>query len=264
MTDQGRTQDCQVTIRIAAGSSYPEAVGAALPVDSVAGPVLILPASLQRTDPLASAVRDELRSRRLASHLLLPSNPVAALIGRSHRSPGGSWVEVVLRVPGVPPTTLTIPSRLQGHEPIWTVTDVDAVGGTGPYVLDLAARYAHPLTRLRQLASHRRSDAAADFNLAVRPSRCVVGKRIGETVVVGIVDDPIAAELFALALADEDLGLAKAVTGPWEDRVVQRATELDVGIQIPRHLTVELATIPDTVLRTALERVMARIGVSIG
>ncbi|MDQ3656821.1 MAG: hypothetical protein M3457_17320, partial [Chloroflexota bacterium] len=62
-------------------------------------------------------------------------------------------------------------------------------------------------------------------------------------------------------LADEDLAPGRSVAGPWEDRVVQRATELEIGVQIPQHLGIDLVTAPGKAVRTALERVMARIGV---
>lgn len=262
MTDHAQVRDAPVTITISTGSTYAEAVSDVLGTMSGSGPVLILPASLRRTDPLAGTVRQELRANQIASHLILPTNP-AALIGQVRRSSEERWLEVELRAPDVPPMSITIPARLQGPESIWSVTDVDAVGGTGPYVLDLVARYAHPRTRIRQLASRRRSDAVVDVNLVVRPMRCVVGKAFGDTVVVGIVNDPIAAELFALALADEDLSPAHAVAGPWEDRVVQRATELEIGVQIPQHLGIDLVTASGVAVRTVLERVMARIGVEI-
>jgi len=263
LTDHAHIRDAPVTITVSAGSTYAEAVSGVLDTMPGSGPVLILPASLRRTDPLASAVRQELRASQVASHLMLPLNPAATLIGRATRSPSGAWIDAEIRAPDVPATSIRIPARLNGPEAIWTVTDVDAIGGTGPYMLDLVTRYAHPRTRLRQLASRRRSDAVVDVNLVVRPSRCVVGKAFGETVVVGVVNDPIAAELFALALADEDLAPGRSVTGPWEDRVVQRATELEIGVQIPQHLSIDLVTTPGTAVRTVLERVLARIGVEI-
>lgn len=260
MTDHERNVDRHVTITIATGATWAEAIGA-LKLESGKTPVLILPSSLRRTDRLASAVRYQLRRAGIASHLVLPAHPASALIGQVRRSTQGRWLEVELRAPGVSPSWITIPARLNGPESIWTITDVDAVGGTGPYILDLLARFAHPRTRLRQLASRRRSDAVVDVNLVATPSRCVMGKLVGGTVVVAIVNDPIAAELFALALADEDLPPDRVVTGPWEDRVVQRATELELGVQIPQHIAVNLVTTPEPGVRTALERTLTRIGV---
>ncbi|MBA3377328.1 MAG: hypothetical protein H0T93_00445, partial [Chloroflexia bacterium] len=141
MTDHERNVDRHVAITIATGATWAEAIGA-LKLESGKTPVLILPSSLRRTDRLASAVRHQLRLAGIASHLVLPANPASALIGQVRRSTQGRWLEVELRAPGVSPSWITIPARLNGPESIWTITDVDAVGGTGPYVLDLLARYA--------------------------------------------------------------------------------------------------------------------------
>ena len=262
MTDGQQVRVRAATITIGTGPTWAEAAGA-LKLESGTEPVLILPSSLRRADPLASAVRHELRTIRVASHLLLPPNPATSLIGRATRSSGGAWRAVELQAPGFPPSWITIPARLNGPESVWSVTDVDAVGGTGPYVLDLVARYVHPRSRLRQLSSRRQSDAVVDVNLVAALSRCVVGKVLGDTTLVAMVNDPIAAELFALSLADEDLPRDRAVTGPWEDRVVQRATELELGVQIPQQIVLEPVTTVGSGVRTALERIMARIGVPI-
>jgi hypothetical protein len=243
----------------AAGSTWAAALRTLTPAHPGPDPILVLPASLRRADPLAGAVRAHLRDTGNASHLLLPVNPAAALLGR----PAGGWRDVVLPVPDGPPTPATLPARLLGPDPVWTVTDVDAVRGAGPWVLDLVARYLHPRSRLRQLASPRRADAVVDVNLVARPAACVIGTSVGPTALVAITRDPIAAELVALALADEELDPKRTTTGPWEDRVVQRATELQLGIQIPAHLTFHLAGTPDPAVERVLQRVADRIGVRI-
>ncbi len=246
------------TLEIFSGRSWAEAIDDALEIASGSAPVVILPSSLQRTDPLASAVRQELTSQHITSHLILPANPALALIGGN-----GPWLNLDVRPPDNPPSPVTVPARLNGRQPIWTVTDVDAVRGAGPYVLDLPARYAHPRTRIRQLASRGRAVKVVDVNLVIRLSFCIVGKMADGIAIVGVTTDPVIAELFALALADEDLPTAQSVTGPWEDRIVQRATELELGVRIPREIAVVHANRPGKGVRTILDRVLARIGVEI-
>ncbi len=243
------------------GTDFAAAVRDALPAPSGSGELLVLPSSLRRTDRLAQAVCQEFRRDGIVSHLLLPANPVTALIRRAPGNHDEQWPEVEIRAPDRQVAAVTLPARLTGGASIWAVTDVDRVGGTGPYVLDLMARYLHPVSRFRQIATPRRSDAAVDVNLAVMPSRFVVGKTLGGIAVVGVAVDPIATELFALALADEDLPTDRAVTGPWEDRVVQRATELEIGIQIPQQLAIEFVGEPLPAVREVIGRVAGRIGV---
>lgn len=263
MTDPQRSVGRETTITVAADVTCAGAVRDALGPHPLPEGVVILPSSLRRTDRLAGAVREVLRNERVASRLLVPANPVAALLPRLPRTPARSWIDFEIHPPDMPPVTISLPDPLYGGSPVWSVTDVDAVAGTGPYILDLVARYLHPLGRLRQLGSRGRTGAVADLNLAARPSTCVIGKMLGSVFVAGIATDPIAAELFALALADEDLPPDRSVTGPWEDRVVQRATELELGIQIPQQLSIDLVGEPGEAVRTALERVAARIGVTI-
>jgi len=263
LTDCAAGPGQRATLVVATGSTWADALPGVLPGPITSEPVLILPSSLRRADPLATALRDMLRASRVPSHLLLPANPAAAIAGHVARSGTAGWATTDLRPPDIPPATITLPLRLTGPEPIWSVTDVDRVGGKGPYVLDLIARYLHPRSRLRLLASQRRSDAAVDVNLVARPSRGVVGKAVGNGVIVGVVDDPIAAELVALALADELLPPGWIATGPWEERVVQRATELQLGIQIPQQLAVSVIGTPAPDALTTIRRATDRIGVMI-
>lgn len=259
MTDgRGAGGEPAATIVVASGPTYEAAAGA---LDLAAGrvPVVILPASLRRDDPLAAAVRDALRHLGTSASLRLPANPAAALLGRG----GHGWTSLAIRPPDAPAATMRLPTRLADAGAIWTVTDVDAVAGSGPYVLDLVARYAAPGAWLRRRPGRHRGDVRVDVNLACRPACCLAGKATGGGVVVSVTDDPVAAELFALALADEALPADRTVSGPWEDRVVQRATELELGVQIPRQIQARLVTPVDEDVRTVLDRVLARIGVSI-
>jgi len=113
------------------------------------------------------------------------------------------------------------------------------------------------------LASSSRADDAVDVNLVVRISVSVIGKMVGSFAMVGVTSDPIAAELFAMALADEDLAVNRAVVGPWEDRVIQRATELELGVRIPQDLSISLAGEISQPAREAVERIVRRFGVGL-
>ena len=157
--------------------------------------------------------------------------------------------------------TIRIDARLLSGKPLWTVTDVDAVRGGGPFVLDLLARYVHPVSRFRFLGRQARADAVVDVNLAVHIATSVIGKEFGTFALVGMTSDPIAAELLALAIADEDLPPDHSVIGPWEDRVVQRATELELGVRIPRELSLSIIGAATVATHAVIERVSSRIGV---
>jgi hypothetical protein len=251
------------TIAIGTGATFATALELVVSGDMAAREVLVLPSSLRRADRIAAALREQLRAYGVASHLVLPVNPLAALahLGRGKRI--AHWCTVNITLPDKPPGTVCLPAQMIGENPVWTVTDVDAVSGRGPFVLDLIARYVHPILRVQLLASSSRADDAVDVNLVVRISVSVIGKMVGSFAMVGVTSDPIAAELFAMALADEDLAVNRAVVGPWEDRVIQRATELELGVRIPQDLSISLAGEISQPAREAVERIVRRFGVGL-
>jgi hypothetical protein len=134
-----------------------------------------------------------------------------------------------------------LPARLVDAPARWIVTDLAGAGGRGPYALDLLARYLAPSDRLRLLASRRRDIALpVDLHLGVPVAWHIVSQSMPGYALVAATADPIVAELVALALAEENLPANLSVEGVWEDRLIQRATELDLGIQIPDQIAVSL------------------------
>lgn len=262
MTDHRPAAPASSTVAIGTGATFTEALELAISGKIVPGKALVLPSSLRRTDQVAPVVRDYLRQANVVSYLDLPANPIAELTRLGSMAAGGSWTNVSIAPQDAASRSIRLPERLLCGIPLWTVTDIDAVSGRGPFVLDLLARYVHPMSRLRQLASRRRTDAVVDVNLAVRSSMSVVGKSFRNFMIVGATSDPVAAELFALALSDEDLPIDCAAIGPWEDRVIQRATELELGVRLPRDLHLFLAGAATLTAQEAVERVSNRIGVS--
>jgi hypothetical protein len=250
------TEPVHATIVFAWAPAAADALALVLPAP-VAPEVVVLPSSLRRRDSLAALVRGRLRNRGVVTHLLVPANPVAAILPGA----GDRWRSVTLAPPDGPPYQIGLPEGLVGAAPRWIVTDVDAVAGRGPYVLDLVARHAHPVHRARMLADRQRADMAVEANLAAAPALCIAGQRLGEGTLVAVTSDPIAGELVALALADRHLARAGDLTGPWEERVVQRATELELGIQVPAQLAIEVAGSPDRAAGAMIHGIASRIGV---
>jgi hypothetical protein len=246
---------------VGTGDTYAEALTGLLRVDNDRAELILLPSSLRRDDRLASAVLKAFRQSHANTHLVLPANPIAALTRPSRKSSESVWATITTHPPDSLPKPIRIPARLVTGSHIWSVTNVDAVHGSGPFVLDLLARYVHPVSRVRHLATRSRADAAVDVNLAVTISSSVIGKEFPGHSIVGVCHDPIAAELFALALADEDLSADRIVSGPWEDRVIQRATELELGVQIPEQIAITFAREPGQDVRDMILRVTARMGI---
>ncbi len=245
-------------VRIAAGADARAVIPGLLDFAGV-GDVVVLPSSLNRRDALAGVVRQAMRAAGVKSRLELPGNPAAELT-RLART-GGQWREVTIAPPDRGERAVRLPSRILDAKHLWVVTDVDAVSGRGPYTLDLLSRYVDPVSRIRNLGSRERDIVPVGINLARTPVRYVAMKDAGSFVLGVVTKDPIAAELLALSLADEDLTRDHRVTGPWEDPMVQRATELDLGVRLPEEMRVEVSGTRSGAIDQAIARILARIGV---
>jgi hypothetical protein len=58
-----------------------------------------------------------------------------------------------------------------------------------------------------------------------------------------VTGDPIAADLLGLSLSRDPNAGDEELIGPWEDAIVQRATELEVGVRLPSDISLELVWI---------------------
>ncbi len=218
-----------IVICIAVADSLADAIAAVLP-DTLDSPPLILPSSQSRQDVSVAAVRRLLRSRGIASSLLTP----AGVLARSPftRPEGGDWRPVSIELPGQPIFSVSLPHRLVTSPDIWIVTDLDAVAGRGPHVLDLPVRYIRRFDRLRALTSGDRTWMVA---LADRLpiTRVVSTMTSGDLSIATSTSDMTAGELLALSLAGLRLPPTASVAGVWEDPLVQRATDLEIGALHP-------------------------------
>jgi hypothetical protein len=68
----------------------------------------------------------------------------------------------------------------------------------------------------------------------------LIVRRFPAFTLLAAATDPIAAELFSLALVDEALPEDTQVIGPWEDDFVQRAAEIELGARLPSDIRVEV------------------------
>jgi hypothetical protein len=228
------------------------------PAPSITPPreIVVLPSSLSRRDSAAAELRSWLRSFDIASHLLLPEPLVRSTFG-PRRS---SWSKVETGDSAVP---VSLPTHLAMAQVVWTVSDIDEVGGRGPYVLDLAVRYANPRARLSLLGSQNRAALAVSI-LRARPLAChLMVRRFPAFTLLATASDPIAAELFSLALVDEEFPSGTEVIGPWEDDFVQRATEFELGARLPSDLRVMVHGNRQRVNNAMIGRIVARMGMDV-
>lgn len=203
---------------------------------------LLLSSSLTRKDALVRSLRRSLRTHAVSSSVVVPGPPFLMLSGMALRMVFGArsnWRAVRLPLPDKPDRDVVLPDRLLGPRPLLYITHIDTVARRGPFQLDLLSRYLHPRHRLRQVIDPDRAGLAAEINLLRRPAWCIIGSD-GLPGLVAVTRDIIAGELFALCMAERFFDRPGEFSSPWEDRVVQRATELELGARTPDDIQIEV------------------------
>jgi hypothetical protein len=165
------------------------------------------------------------------------SDLVAAGLRRSR------WVDVDVddRAPRL--RSVRLPRALVESDAVVGVADLRGAGKARPLVaLGLWAPLAAPVQRIGSLITGAREGLTAEIGLAIQPAALVVVLRISAPgPLVGIVSsDPIAVELAALAIWQARLPSSIDLPGPWEDPLVQRATELGLGVSQPSELGLQM------------------------
>jgi hypothetical protein len=225
------------TVHIQIEQSLSRAVAELVPalVGHLQGSTVILPSSLDAQDPVAAELLMHL-PEGADGDVLVPVSGGAAR--RAFLSPTvlGDWRDMPIGVPGSRLNSALMPGTVSSASNRLIAVDVVEVARHGPFVLDLAARYVHPRQRVRVVADSARSELAAEIASAVRIDLNVVSLTLREGTFLAATTDPIAAELIALALSERCIGSSRAFTGPWEDEVVQRATELELGVLLPSRI----------------------------
>jgi hypothetical protein len=204
-----------------------------------AGKVVVVPSSPRGTDRLAETVADRLRGASGALMVEVHPNQASAGLMRS-RVGNTAWQTVDLQAldPSCDLDRATLPRRFVEADALIVACDLDLVAERGPYVLDVIASRAALATKVRLHARQGRIAAAAELNLAVRMRGCVLALTVDGDRWYVATQDPIAGELVALALTEQTRAAARSVVVPWEDPIVQRATELQLGVLTPEALEV--------------------------
>jgi hypothetical protein len=246
-------REARAEIEIAWAPDRSAAVGLlarALPASGSAATPLA-PSSLRADDPAVAAIRSGLRDRGIRSTVVVPRSP-AALVAPGR---GSAW-----RAATIDGTRWRLDARL-ARSPWAAVTVIEAGHHTGPFTLDLPARFLHPADRVRLAARPDRLRRLADVAAIAPPAAILVLTPVGGGWLALATRDPICAELWALGLAERFHPGDVEMQGPWEEPAVQRATELDIGVRIPGDMRIAY-DIPAaaSAARSLLYRTAERLG----
>ena len=167
------------------------------------------------------------------------SAPGGLLRGRSH------WTDVDIDVDAQRLHSVKMPATLVGAQRLLALNDLRGDSEVRPIVaIGLWALFAHPIVRAGARVSGARDGLTAEIALAVHPDRYVViesNHADGLTFVIA-TGDPIAADLIVLALRQGRARFRGA--GPWEDPLVQAATELDLGARTYDQIDIDAVISP--------------------
>lgn len=228
----------------------------------MSGSIAILPSSLDHQDLVAASIR-ELLPADCAPQVVAPISGSAARRAFLLPTVLGDWRDVPVTTAGASVSSALFPKALATADHRIIAVDVVEVARHGPFVLDVPARHVHPRQRLRLISDRQRSSLVAEIASALPVSLTAVSLTLPEGTFLAVTTDMIAAELVALALAERCIGSARAFSGPWEDDVVQRATQLEMGVLVPSRirLIVEGGRARDPWADVLREHVRRRLGI---
>ncbi|MGN6033291.1 MAG: hypothetical protein ACTHQE_16690 [Thermomicrobiales bacterium] len=248
-------------VPVIVASSLTEAVAFIAPED---GATLILPSSLSADDALARAVAEQVAHRPGASAEVVIPSGWGGRLRRLRGDRSGHWQAVDVRSidASAELERVVLPGKLVAATGILVACDLDRVATRGPYVLDVAASYVGPATRLRLHANRGRLGIVAEVDLAIRLRGALLALTIDGQRRYVATPDPIAGELAALALSERARGADRAVVGPWEDPIVQRATELGLGALLPAVLDLAVPEGEEPLANAIRDHLALRLGVT--
>lgn len=158
--------------------------------------------------------------------------------------------------------SVKVPRPLVQTEGLCLITDIPGEHSThGLRPMETLALVTHPRYSLPLRIGSAHKSRSADLAAALRPRLIILSRSFQSLQLVLATTDMIVAELCWLALArrasDDD------APGVWEDPVVQRATELDLGVRLPSQIVLNLIPPPvekASVLTPLLDQLRRQLG----
>lgn len=207
-----------------------------------------------------SVLQDAAPAASIAIHRV--PGPLAT-IRRSVVSARGGWIDHALPQGAEHFTRVSIPADIAGAA---LYLAIDTAGHAS--ALETLAAYTRPRQAVAARLDRRRLGLAAELAAPLMPRLILLHALLGRRHLVAATADRVAAELVYLALRQDGADDDTHRIGPWEDRLVQRATELDLGVHLPSELAIVVASDDASTgmggeeLVLARDRLRAQLGVT--
>ncbi|MEZ4507261.1 MAG: hypothetical protein R2848_15765 [Thermomicrobiales bacterium] len=169
-----------------------------------------------------------------------PSSAPSGMLRR-----GGYWTDVDVDARAQRLSTVKMPSSLVGSQRLLAINDLRNETAARPVIaIGLWAAFAHPIVRAGARFGGTTDGLTAEIALAVHPDRYAIVSRDRKNELTFLLATPdiMVAELVTLALPAER-GRFRG-PGPWEDPLVQAATDLDLGVRTPDEIDIEAVISP--------------------
>ncbi len=191
---------------------------------------------------LGSAVVAVLSETMSGASVVLRTRTTAASVARQRLLGSDStWTDLATPEASERFATVSIPTDIAGPAALCLAVDASDPSS----VLETLAAFTRPRQALAARLDRRRLGLAAELAAPLHPRLILVHSMLGSRHLIAATADRIAAELVVLAWRHDAADEERDPVGPWEDRLVQRATELDLGVHLPAHIRVVLAPVED-------------------
>jgi hypothetical protein len=230
---------------VVAAGSQKDAVGLALSAiglgdaPSVPSPIAVVAANERTASDggLAQIVRASAAPDR-AVWIAIPerlSRAIWRLVDRS----ADRGISVDAGLSGERASSIKLPATIAGAATVVAVNDLRGETAERPVIaLGIWPRFAGLRARIGVRMAKPEDGLAAEVAVAVRPALVVLAASWRERSLVVATTDQVAAELVGLAIRQSTRDGDEEEVGPWQDPLVQRATDLDLGVRIPDQIAI--------------------------
>ncbi|MEA2523795.1 MAG: hypothetical protein QOF73_1022 [Thermomicrobiales bacterium] len=194
--------------------------------------------------------------------------PLTVTVWRRLTRRRGGHVAIDLDPDAEQSSPVRIPSEIANAGTLIVAADLRGEMAIHPTIaIGLWTQFAGLRERLDVRISVPEEGRAAEIALAVRPTLNVLADVWRGHSVVVATSDQIAAELVGLGLKQVMQEGDDDQLGPWQDPLVQRATELDLGVRLPDQIAIRAVSLEDADPAVArhfpdfVDEIAARLGV---
>lgn len=204
-----------------------------------------------------------------SSRIVKPLSRLEAMRSWNRIGPGERWQRQDVAARAERLTEVLIPRDLARAPLLIAISTFDQrdTATRPPLALSAWTAFLHPRDAIAVRLGGARLNLAAEAALAFAPDLYLLAGKVGSRRAVIATSDPIAADLVGLALWQDHLGPRAEVSGPWEDELVQHATELRLGVLSPDQIRLVArwagpADLGTTTLSPLVERISLRLGLT--